>query len=38
VAGQESREASRSASVKAGWIVASAVDGAAVVIGTSRLG
>ena len=30
--------ASRSASVKAGWIVASAMDGAAVVIGTSRPG
>jgi hypothetical protein len=30
--------ASRSASVKAGWIVASAVDGAAVVIGHLRAG
>jgi hypothetical protein len=33
VAGQEPGEASRSASVKAGWIAVSAVDGAAVVIG-----
>jgi hypothetical protein len=33
VSGQEPGEASRSVSVKAGWIVASAVDGAAVVIG-----
>jgi len=33
VPGQETASASRSGSVKAGWIVASAVDGAAVVIG-----
>ena len=33
VTGQEPGQARRSASVKAGWIVTSAVDGAAVVIG-----